>query len=66
MPDDTDYDTDDEEPDYKYIENYKILFGKHKGTLYKHVPDSYIRWCLENDVFKNDNVKNYCEKYRAT
>jgi uncharacterized protein (DUF3820 family) len=30
----------------------KLKFGKHKGTMLKDVPSSYLKWCVDEKVIK--------------
>lgn len=47
---------------YKMVEQWKILFGKHKGTTYGELPDDYLEWCYNNGIIKNDKVNEYIEE----
>jgi len=47
---------------YKLVENWKILFGKHKGSYYGEIPDDYLRWAYDNDIIKNEKVNEYIEE----
>jgi uncharacterized protein (DUF3820 family) len=47
---------------YKIVENWKILFGKHKGAHYGEIPDGYLRWCYDNGIIKNEKVNEYIEE----
>jgi len=47
---------------FKLVENWKILFGKHKGSYYGEIPDDYLRWAYDNDIIKNEKVNEYIEE----
>ncbi|CAE7483963.1 unnamed protein product, partial [Symbiodinium necroappetens] len=36
--------------------NTIVPFGRHRGRLYKEVPDSYLRWCMEESRVNRDNA----------
>lgn len=46
----------------KIVEKWKILFGKHKGSLYGEVPDDYLKWCYDQGIIKNEKVNEYIEE----
>jgi len=43
---------------FKYI---KIKFGKYKGKQYYQIPNDYLKWGLDNKVFKG-KLKQYALK----
>ena len=47
---------------YEYVGKWKILFGKHKNTIYEDVPTAYLKWCDENDIIKHEKVKGYIKE----
>jgi len=47
---------------YKIVENWKILFGKHKGSHYGEITDDYLKWCYDNGIIKNEKVNEYIEE----
>ena len=34
------------------MENIKLRFGKYKNCILKDIPDSYLKWALDNNIFK--------------
>lgn len=57
-PDD-DTDEDDATESYEYVSKWKVLFGKHKGTPFKDIPDGYLKWMWQKGVSNNDKVNEY-------
>ena len=59
--DDPDDDTDDDDAteSYEYVGKWKVLFGKHKGTPFKDIPDGYLKWMWQKGVSNNDKVNEY-------
>ena len=47
---------------YEYVGKWKILFGKHKNTIYDDVPVTYLKWCDENNIINNEKVKGYIKE----
>jgi hypothetical protein len=33
-------------------EEIKLKIGKYKGKKLKDVPENYLRWCVDNKIFK--------------
>jgi len=44
----------------KEFETIKLRFGKYKNKPIKNVPDSYIKWMIENSVAKG-KLLIYCK-----
>ena len=34
----------------------KLNFGKYKGTLIKDVPETYLKWCIDNKAIKGKSL----------
>jgi uncharacterized protein (DUF3820 family) len=49
----------------KYCGSQTPRFGKYKTTQWKDVPDSYLKWCVENDLWFDHDLKHYI-KYRLS
>jgi len=45
--------------------NQNPRFGKYKTSQWKDVPDSYLKWCVKNDIWFDHDLKHYV-KYRLT
>ena len=39
------------------IEEKKLHFGKYKGVQLKDIPDSYLYWGVDNNVFKGKTLR---------
>jgi uncharacterized protein (DUF3820 family) len=48
-----------DEKTYEYVGEWKLLFGKHKGTPFRSCPDDYLKWMWEKGVSNNDKVNEY-------
>tara|TARA_B100001094_G_scaffold135760_1_gene131451 strand:+ start:5031 stop:5231 length:201 start_codon:yes stop_codon:yes gene_type:complete len=50
------------------IGDFVMKFGKHKGKKFSQVKKEYLQWCLETDIFADDNykwnaqIRNYIEQ----
>ena len=49
----------DAEESYDYVAKWEVRFGKHKGVLFKDVPDDYLNWAWNKGVINNEKVNNY-------
>ena len=36
------------------IGDFVMKFGKHKGKKFSQVEKEYLKWCLETDIFADD------------
>lgn len=39
-----------------HLENIKLKFGRYKGVMLKDLPENYLRWCVDNGVFKGKTM----------
>ena len=44
---------------YDYVAQWEIKFGKHKSSLFKDVPDDYLKWAWNKGIINNEKVNNY-------
>ena len=50
------------------IGDFVMKFGKHKGKKFSQVKKEYLLWCLETDIFADDQykwnaqIRNYIEQ----
>jgi len=39
------------------VPNFKLFFGKYKGSLLSSTPKSYQKWLVQSDFFKSLQIK---------
>jgi uncharacterized protein (DUF3820 family) len=49
----------DKSEKFDFVAEWTMRFGKHNGAMFKNIGDDYLKWCYENDVVNNGNVKGY-------
>jgi len=48
-----------DEKTYGYVGQWRVLFGMHKGKIWKNVDDTYLKWVWDKGIVNNDKVNEY-------